>query len=92
MGRCGRSFSVILFREPMVRCSFSFCAIVARAWRVWKTARVLEFSGPGTGRQFYGVASFVEALCWLLSWFPGRVWWSGRWWRVDFAGKLSRAE
>ncbi len=33
-------------------------------------------------------AGLVETLTWVLSWGPGRVWWSGRWWRVTRRGKL----
>ena len=43
-------------------------------------------------RPLWIVASVVEALCWVLSWFSAKVWWSGRWWRVDFRGKLSAIE
>jgi ceramide glucosyltransferase len=62
---------------------------VFRAWRVWRTMRLVDFEVPGMLAAL-GVTSVVEALCWARSWFPTRVWWSGRWWRVDFRGKFSR--
>jgi ceramide glucosyltransferase len=62
--------------------------IAFRAWRVWRSAKLLDFPVPGMGVAVC-LASFTEALCWLLSWFTSRVWWSGRWWRVGFRGGLS---
>jgi hypothetical protein len=50
-------------------------------------ARVLDFAVPGMPACF-PVVGAMEALCWALSWFLTRVWWSGRWWRVNFRGKL----
>ena len=80
-------FSMVLFPEPILVFAFVFVTAV-RTWRIWKTARVLNFPVAGLAVSSM-VASVVEALCWVLSWFPTRVWWSGRWWRVDFRGRFS---
>jgi len=66
-------------------------AIVCRAWRVQHSMQLLDFSIPATMATLV-IASAVEALCWLLSWFSTRVWWSGRWWQVRFRGGLSRCD
>jgi ceramide glucosyltransferase len=66
----------------------AFCTITFRVWRVRRSARLLEFPVPGMMTAL-GIASFVEALCWMLSWISSRVWWSGRWWRVGLRGELS---
>jgi ceramide glucosyltransferase len=73
---------------------FALAALVAitfRSWRVWRAARLLDFVVPGMPVAVC-TASIVEALCWMLSWFSGRVWWSGRWWRVGFRGELAPTE
>ncbi|MEI9894262.1 MAG: glycosyltransferase [Chthoniobacter sp.] len=65
-------------------------AVLVRGWRLRWMAEILKFKFPwpwlGAGLL---VASVVEAVCWVLSWFSSRVWWSGRWWRVGFRGELS---
>jgi ceramide glucosyltransferase len=73
--------------EPWFVLAASF-TIVLRGWRVWKTARLLNFPVPGMAVAFW-IASCVEVLCWALSWCSRRVWWSGRWWRVNSRGTLS---
>jgi hypothetical protein len=78
----------IVFPEPMPIFVFVF-AVVIRGWRVRRVAKDLNFRVPGLLLNTV-IASVVEALCWALSWFPSRVWWSGRWWRVDFRGRFSR--
>jgi len=78
---------LLLFSEPRLFLAALF-AITFRGLRVRRAARLLEFPVPGVAAALW-IASFVEALCWALSWFSGRVWWSGRWWRVGFRGELS---
>ena len=68
--------------------SAAIVAIVLRGWMVWRAARLLRFSVPALP-VVLGIASVVEATCWLLSWFTRRVWWSGRWWRVGLRGTLA---
>jgi ceramide glucosyltransferase len=65
--------------------------MVLRGWRVSQTARLLAAPTSGMAGALVA-ASGVEAVCWLLSWFTRRVWWSGRWWRVGFRGGLSPAK
>jgi ceramide glucosyltransferase len=67
----------------------SLISLLVRVWRVGRTMRLVKFAVPGMVAVL-GVTSLVEALCWAWSWFPTRVWWSGRWWRVDFRGRFSR--
>jgi ceramide glucosyltransferase len=62
--------------------------VIVRAWRIDRSSRWLDFPVPGLLRGSL-IASFVEPACWVLSWFSRRVWWSGRWWRVDRQGRLS---
>jgi ceramide glucosyltransferase len=64
-------------------------AIVFRAWRVQRSTKSLAFPAPALAATL-SIASLVEAVCWFLSWFSTRVWWSGRWWRVGFRGGISR--
>lgn len=66
-------------------------AIVFRAWRVQRATKMLAFPVRALAATL-SIASLVEAACWFLSWFPSRVWWSGRWWRVGFRGTLTAAE
>jgi ceramide glucosyltransferase len=66
-------------------------AIVFRAWRVLRATKALAFPVSMLAATL-SVASGVEALCWLLSWFSRRVWWSGRWWCVGFRGELTAVE
>jgi ceramide glucosyltransferase len=66
-------------------------AIVFRAWRVQRAMRMLAFPVRALA-AILSIASLVEAACWFLSWFPSRVWWSERWWRVGFRGTLTAAE
>jgi ceramide glucosyltransferase len=79
--------SMLLFPEPTLVFYFVFVTAI-RGWRIWKTARVLQFPVAGLAVSST-IASGMEVLCWVLSWFPARVWWSGRWWRVDFRGRFS---
>jgi ceramide glucosyltransferase len=66
-------------------------SVLFRVWRVNRAARLLDFKIPGVFTALC-VASVVEVICWLLSWFSRRVWWSGRWWDVSFRGRLSCPE
>ena len=75
------------FPEPRLLLA-ALLASIFRGLRVWRAARMLEFPVLGMTAALW-IASFVEALCWALSWFSRRVWWSGRWWRVGFRGELS---
>lgn len=90
----GPVWSVLCFllwwAEPWMLAA-AVATIVSRAGRVWWTTRRLDFPVPGMGATL-AIASGLEALCWLLSWFSTRVWWSGRWWRVDFRGGLTVAD
>jgi ceramide glucosyltransferase len=81
---------LILWSDPWMLAAAGL-AFVARAWRVGRSLRLLDFPVPGA---FFAlaIASSVEALCWLLSWFSTRVWWSGRWWRVGFRGGLTAVD
>ncbi len=57
-----------------------FVAVWVRVGRERGMAKVLQFRF--LSRWFWiglPVASAVEAVCWVLSWFSSRVWWSGRW-------------
>jgi hypothetical protein len=58
-------------------------------WQIYApdAARLLAFPIPRLGRVVL-VTSFVETACWFLSWFSRRVWWAGRWRRVNWRGKL----
>lgn len=66
-------------------------AIVLRGWTVLRATWRLEFPVPALPIVLV-VASLVEAVCWFLSWFTRRVWWSGRWWKVGFQGRLTPAK
>ena len=55
-----------------------------------RLARTLDFPLRGLGLVLL-LAGVMETVAWMLSWFPGRVWWSGRWWRVAPGGKLTTA-
>jgi ceramide glucosyltransferase len=66
----------------------AFFAVMFRWLRVRRAVRLVNFAVPGLVVTL-GIASVVEAICWLLSWLPSRVWWSGRWWSVSFRGKFS---
>lgn len=81
---------LMMWRDPWMLAAAGL-TFVARAWRVGRSLRLLDFPVPGA---FFAlaIASSVEALCWLLSWFSTRVWWSGRWWRVGFHGGLTAVD
>jgi ceramide glucosyltransferase len=66
-------------------------ATLSRAWRVWLSMRLVDFPVPGSMAAL-AIASGMEAVCWFLSWFSTRVWWSGRWWRVGFRGTLTAVD
>lgn len=87
---CGLLGFLMWWADPWVLAVASL-AILSRAWRAGRSMCLLDFPVPGALCAL-GVASAVEALCWLLSWFSTRVWWSGRWWRVGFRGNLTVAE
>jgi hypothetical protein len=82
--------SLFVFCEPWTVLT-ALLTILFRGWRLWRSARLLEFSVPGMPVAFW-IASFVEALCWLLSWCTRRVWWAGRQWRVGFRGRFEPIE
>ncbi|MDR3404974.1 MAG: glycosyltransferase [Chthoniobacter sp.] len=66
------------------------CVVLVRSFRLRWMAEALKFQFPWPWlRMGLLVASAVEAVCWVLSWFSSRVWWSGRWWRVGIRGGLS---
>lgn len=75
------------FYEPWLLLGAA-ATIAFRFYRVRRSMRMLGFSVNGWGAAL-SAASFVEALCWLFSWISSRVWWSGRWWRVNAKGGLS---
>ncbi len=52
-----------------------------------RLARTLAFPIPALGLSLF-IAGLVETIAWALSWFPGRIGWSGRWWGVTHGGKL----
>ena len=81
---------LVWWSEPWML-AVAFIAMLSRTWRVWQSMRLLDFPVPGA-LVALGIASGIESLCWLLSWFSTRVWWSGRWWRVGFRGTLTAAE
>jgi ceramide glucosyltransferase len=81
-------------------------APVEAAWRPWAVGGAMGFfllQGL-VARQLSGTAQFpipalalsallagvMETVAWVLSWLPGRVWWSGRWWQVASRGKLTK--
>ena len=62
-------------------------ALTARCVTALRASRQLQFQIP----QLVPVvllASFIEAICWALSWVTSRVWWSGKFRRVSFRGRL----
>jgi ceramide glucosyltransferase len=72
--------------------AWSLCAAVfaARCVTAHRASRVLDFSIPGLVPVVF-VASVVETICWALSWGTKRVWWSGKYRRISFRGRLFNA-
>jgi len=76
-------------RQPLIFIALLFAGLV-RSWRQRWMGKALKFEFPSYWLWLgLVIASAVEAVCWLLSWFSSRVWWSGRWWRIGFRGRLS---
>jgi ceramide glucosyltransferase len=78
---------LVIFWEPWLLLA-ALAALAFRLGRVSRSVRLLGFEAVGWSAVI-SVASAVEALCWLLSWFSREVWWSGRWWRVSANGEIS---
>jgi ceramide glucosyltransferase len=71
-------------------CGHPFAAILTYLLR-WLAARRLAamLGFPASGLVFSQLAAgLLETVTWALSWLPGRVWWSGRWWSLDRRGRL----
>jgi hypothetical protein len=55
-----------------------------------RLARTLAFPIRALGVAMLG-GGLLETAAWLRSWFPGQIWWSARWRRVDERGRLVAA-
>jgi ceramide glucosyltransferase len=53
-----------------------------------RLARALAFPIPVLRSAILG-AGLMETIAWGLSWFPTRIWWSARWWKITPGGKLA---
>lgn len=63
--------------------------IFVRLAQVQTCARLLRWENPGLwGTALIGPV--IESSFWLISWLPLRVWWTGRWLKVNYAGKLRK--
>lgn len=58
-----------------------------RALAARRLARALDFPVRQLELAML-LAGLVETITWLLGWWPGRIWWSARWWHVGRDGRL----
>jgi ceramide glucosyltransferase len=67
--------------------SWAALCLVLRASAARRLTRLLDFPLRGLEPVML-LAGLVETATWLLGWWPGRIWWSARWWRVGRDGRL----
>ena len=89
----GATAAVVLAALPVAARWRPWCvgwalgSLVLRWLAAGRLARLAGFALPG---RFVCVllAGGMETIAWVRSWVVGRVWWSGRWWRISAGGKL----